>query len=48
MKKIKMMFKNYKLDHEIKIEKEVIESVEEYIYLDRKDVQIMKKKIWMR
>ena len=32
MKKTKVMFKNYVLGHEIKIDDEVIECVQEYIY----------------
>ena len=46
MKKTKEMFNNYVQDHEIKIDDEVIECVQEYIYLGQKlvHVQIMKKK----
>ena len=54
MKKTKVIFNNYILDHEIRIDDEVIECVQEYIYLAKKigacpdyEKQIKKTRIGM-
>ena len=46
MKKTKVMFNNYRPDHEIEVDDEVIKCVQEYSYLGQLlQVMIIKKKL---